>query len=439
MKKLLSLLLLTVFTLSLFSSCAKNLPDVETEEDLNFLGSKVVVAVGTGMWNYPPKMGGSASSDREVQRYADTEKHFNLKFDYINNINPATQFLAAALSGSMQADLLYCTNSSVYDAYLINTLIPIENIVNDAESDKWKSPASNALALFGGKAYSFFPNYWEGTPCVFCMINLNLNRLEEYDIIFPHDLIEAGEWNWENFREFLKDITFIDGDKEWFGMGMGINGVGVACIFPFVLSNGGHFLTEKDGRYSLGIESPEAMEAYEFIADLGTHGLITEVHNSDPAYSNGLKWMALAGNPATSEDFDIAQVRYPYGPKGNKDTVTAVSYGFPMWAFPIFTAYTEDEIGAVAEYLFDPLDASVYPNGWKDIVEDTVFYYESEYEYYVKAAEQSEHIDMDILSESFWNLSNAMVDLAHGIISPANAVDGIVESITEEINEKYNN
>ena len=155
MKKLLSLLLLTVFTLSLFSSCAKNLPDVETEEDLDFLGSKVVVAVGTGMWNYPPKMGGSASSDREVQRYADTEKHFNLKFDYINNINPATQFLAAALSGSMQADLLYCTNTSVYDAYLINTLIPIENIVNDAESDKWKSPASNALALFGGKAYKY--------------------------------------------------------------------------------------------------------------------------------------------------------------------------------------------------------------------------------------------------------------------------------------------
>ena len=439
MKKFFSMLLLICISLSFFSACAKN-PDILTEEDdgLDFSGEKFIILTEWYTKDLHPNRGGSASNDRMLDRFIDTAKNFNLVFDYPMVENIPVYMLGRSLSGNCHIDMTEIKDASLYDAYRQGMLLPAADVVNDADSDKWKSPANNAVALFGGKMYGIFPNYWEYAPGVMGMINVNLDRLAEYDLEDPHEIVEAGEWNWENFREFLKKITFNDGEREWCGMGMGINGVGVACIFPFVLSNGGHFVTERDGRYYSGIDSPEAMEAYEYIADLGANGLITEVHTDEPEYFNGLKWMATSGGPSSSDDFNMAQFRYPYGPHGNKDTVSTITYGFDMWAFPIFSAYTEDEVGTVAEYLFEPLDASVYPNGWKDIIEDTLFCYTSEYEYYIKAAEQAEFIDINILYDSFWQLSNAMLDLTKGNISPAHAVDGITDFINEEINQKYN-
>ncbi len=440
MKRLFPILLMICISLSFFSACAKK-PDILIDENdggLDFNGNKIVIALGPYMWNYPPERGGSASSDRLLDRYEETQKEFNFTFDFLEGINPATHFLSAALSGSMQADFLYCSNSQIYDAYLINTLLPIENVIDDPESDKWKSPANNGKGLYGGKMYALFPNHWDSSPGIFGMITINTDLLDEYDIASPIDIIESGEWDWENFRAFLRQTAFKDGEKEWLGMGMGINGVGVACIFPFVLTNGGSFMKETDGRYTLEINSPEAMEAYEYIADLGSEGLITEVPNSDPSYNNGEKWMLTSGGAGTSDEFNVAQVRYPYGPSGSKDTVSTISLGYTMWAFPIFSAYTEDEIGEVAEFMFEPLDASLYPNGWKDYMKDNIFTYDSEYEYYIKGVDRAEYIDMDILNDSFWKLSNAMYDIFKGNQSPTNAIDAVYDVIFEEINEKYN-
>lgn len=437
MKRVLAILFIIGITFSVFSACSKKKASVsEDEEDLDFCGGTIVIARGSYTWRFTLASGGEATGERELKRFDDTEEEFNCVLEFRENINPSTLFLTAALSGGLQVDFLFTGNDQIYQTYLINTLLPIEAVIDDPESDKWRSPASKAIGLYGGKMYGFFPNYWESSPSVGGIINVNMDLLEEYNIGDPFELIEAGEWDWEHFRTFLEQVTFTDGDRQWFGMASGYNGH-VACYFPFVLANGGSFLKEENGIYSLNINSTEAMEAYDYVAELTSKGLITDVPVDDPEYLNGGKWMVTSGGPETSTKYMINQVRYPYGPHGDKDTISTISLGFNLFAFPIFSAYNEDEIGEVAEYMFEPL-GNVYENGWKDTLLQNVFYHEEECEFYIDGIEKAEYIDMDIFRDSYLLLDDALKSIANGSQYPSFAIDSIFDVINEDIDAKYN-
>ncbi len=441
MKKRLPILLIILFTSSLFSSCSQ--PGFifnEGDEELCFHGSNVTIATGNYLWSFPPVRGTSASEDRILDRFAQAEQKFDFKIDYILDINPAVRFLSAALTGSMQVDFLYSSKWQLYECYLINTLRPTENVISDPESDKWFSPMNKGIGLYGGKMYCIFPNYWETAPLLSGMMNVNMDALGEYGINSPYEYIETGEWNWENFRSFLEKIKFRDGDREWRGLGMLFGGEygGILEVFPFVLSNGGSFIKEINGRYLLNVDSPEAMETYDFIANLGAAGLLDEIPVDDPAYISGEKWILTCGYYRTSDVFNIAQIRYPYGPRGNKDTFSVFLSEEIVWSFPIFSAYAEEEIGAVAEYFFEPLSPSVYPNGWKNVIDDNVFYYPGELEYYINGVRHAEFIDTDVYHDSAVLFNSALIGIKQGVLSPSAAIDSVIEIMAEEINEKYN-
>lgn len=435
MKKALSLLLLLCLSLSIISACATSDITIDDEnEALDFRGGKIVISEGAWIDHYPLTKGVSSSADREIKRYAETEKEFNCKFDYDLDIIPATAFLSALLSGNgIQSDLLYCQNKHLYESYLINTLIPTENILSDPISDKWKVPSRNGCGYYGGKYYGFFPNYWEITPNLTGFVMINLTVLEKYSIDDPHEIIEAGEWDWEHFREFLAKTVISDGDTQWKGMLVHAFGPGAECIMPFLLANGARYVTETDGRWTCQINSPEAIEALGYVRSLAAEGLF---HTAASGSSD--KYMVSSGNGLSSDSEDtVCGVRYPYGPRGNKDIVSVINTHERIWGFPIFSAYTEDEIGTVAEYLFEPLD-ELYPNGWKDIIEDKYFFYTEDFEYYIKSAAQSEYIDNSILEDSFWILDEALISATNGMQSPEIALENAAEMIQEEVNEKYN-
>lgn len=433
MKRLLSMLYIIAILLSFFSACNKNNAEIDEEDDkLDFHEGKVVITIAYCI-TFPPTKGRSASGDRLLKRFSDTEEYFNFKFDYIQDVEPSTLFLTGALSGNLQADFLYSCNKHLYDTYLINAIIPAENIVNEPDSEKWKSPANSTKNLYGGKIYGLFPNYWEISPELYGFLNLNMDKLEEYQIDDPYELIEAGEWTWDNFTDFLQNITFIDDDITWYGLKVESNAVN--CLFPFILGNGGSFIKNADGRTIININSPEATETYDYIVELAEKGLLISDNNLIKQETN--KSMLSSGKPQTSIEYDIAQIRYPYGPHGNKDIVSTLTNELDLWSFPIFSIYSESEIGAITEYLFEPL-SDIYPNGWKDIVGDNVFYHESEFEYFITAAEQTEHIDMYIFSDSYKLYVSALTDMIIGEQTPSNAIDGIFSFIQEEINEKYN-
>ena len=434
MKKALSLLLMLCISLSFISACAKSDPmETEDDESLNLRGDVLKVYLGehTGQVG---KKGGSASSDREYERIIETQNKFNFKFEYNRVANVANAFLAGSLSGGMRADLLKGTPTEVYGSYLINTLIPAENVVDDITSDKWKPAGQQGCGTFDGIRYSVFPNYWESAPTIYGVINLNLTVMDGYGIQPPYDIIEAGEWDWEHFREFLRQTAFTDGDKVWRGLGMAT--LWGETMLPFILSNGGSYITSSNGKYKSAIDSEEAIEALEFAQSLVEEDIMSDI----PAgydWSSGISWMIRSDRIYTSSVDEMEPIRYPYGPHGNKDTVSTITKGDVMYAFPIFSAYSEDEIGTVAEFMFEPL-SELYPNGWKDLYEDTVFFNHEDFVYYLHSVEEATYLNDAALYDSYAEFGSAMRSVLFGSATPEAAIESVIDIIQADIDKHYN-
>ncbi len=435
MKKILALIVLSAITVSFFSACGKPGFNINEEnEDLDFRGDSLKVYMGewTGQVE---KKGGSASSDREYDRIIDTQNKFNLVFDYVRVVNVANTFLAGSLSGGIRADLLKEGPGAIYNTYAINALMPAENVINDPESDKWKAAGQEGCGIFGGKKYSVFPYYWETSPTISGFINLNMTIMDSYDIPTPHEIIEAGDWDWEHFREFLRQTAFTDGATVWRGLGM-LSSAGETML-PFILGNGGSYMTYTNGRYKLAIDSQEAIEALEFAQSLVEEDIMSDIPADVMDFHNGMTWMLASGAVGSSDVYDIAAIRYPYGPHGNKDTVSTITNGDTMYAFPIFSAYGENEIGAVVEYMFEPL-SDLYPNGWKDVYEDNVFFYHEDYEYYLRSVENAVYLDNAALEKSYFDFRGAMRLVLFGSATPEAAVESVADIIQADIDEHYN-
>ena len=443
MKRTLSLFILFTLVFTLVS-CGQKEFIFEEDSGTNFLGNTFTVYSGT-MFSEPwlsekRERGGSASHDRFLDRIEQIEKDYNVKIRNEHD-NIQTKILAMTLNGGGGCDMIHCGNDVLYNFYTLGILTPFEEIgVKDNKDEKFGIPSLLVEGTFDGTQFGITNYLGDSTPSMEGLITINMELLRDLAMTDPHEYAEKGEWNWENFRAFLEKIKFNDGDREWRGMGLVLGGAygGIYNIFPFVLSNGGSFVKQTNGRYSVNVDSPEAMEAYDFIANLGAAGLLDEVPVDDPAYISGEKWMLTCGSYRTSNEFNIAQIRYPFGPSGNKDAFSVFSSAETVWSFPIFSAYTEEEIGEVSEYLFEPLSPSVYPNGWKDVLDDNVFYYPGELEYYITAAEHAEFIDMDINCDSAYLLNGALIDIKRGTQSPSAAIDSIIDVMSEEINENYN-
>lgn len=435
MKKIFSIIILIAIIFTSFCSCSKKPIIIEDDDQLNFFGGKLVIAEGAHINHFPITNGSSSSGDRELTRYAEVEKEFNLTFDYLLNIYPGTLFLSAALAGNeLQVDLLYAQNKHVYEAYLVNSLIPAAEIINDPTSEKWRTPSQNGCGFYGGKQYGIYPNYWETAPNLTGFIMLNMTLLEQYNINDPHEQIEAGEWDWEHFRSFLEATEINDPDFTWKGMVLQGFGMGAETIMPFLLANGAKYVVENNGRWTCELNSPEAIAALEYVHSLANDGLLV---NNWPSSSNG-SWLAYSGNGLSSDStFVVCGIRYPYGPNGNKDIVSSITTHERIWSFPIFSAYSEEEIGTLAETLFSPLSEQ-FPNGWKDVVEDKYFFNHEDFEYFVRSAQYSEYIDNSILEDSFWELCDVLKDCMHGLQSPEIAIPNLAEFIQQEVDEQYN-
>lgn len=435
MKKYISYLLLLCMMLSIFACAKAPIIIYDDNEEIDFLGTNLNVYMDN-LIGQVTKKGGSSSLDREYERMVDTQNKFNFVFTYNRVESVSNTFLAGALSGGLQADLMKDYVDEIYKAYKINALLPIENIVSDASSEKWRGAGQSEYGVFNGKQYSFFPYYWEKTPTIFGFINLNMTTLESYGISSPHDIIEAGEWDWEHFKDFLKQTTFTEGTTVWRGMGMA--SLPGETMLPFILSNGGKYITYDNGRYTASIDSEESLEALKFAASLVNEGLMSDIPTGSSDFANGLGWMLYSGGTGSSPVYKIEAIRYPYGPNGNKDTVSTITTGDTVYAFPIFSAFSEEEMGAVVEYMFEPL-SDLYPNGWKDIVCDTIFFYDTDYDYYIKGVENAEYLDKTVLSESYSQLSEAMRLVLYGSATPEVAVESVIDLVQADLNNNYNN
>ncbi|MCL2407368.1 MAG: ABC transporter substrate-binding protein [Defluviitaleaceae bacterium] len=129
----------------------------------------------------------------------------------------------------------------------------------------------------------FFGNVWSigrplpvGSPFG---IVVNLDLIEAFGAPCPIEAYEAGEWNWDTFREIMvattQDTTGDGNIDHW-----GLTGDLGTLIGSLIIGNDGFFLHEET--LLLGYTDPEVMEALEFLYEIMNNWWTT----SDPEHAN---------------------------------------------------------------------------------------------------------------------------------------------------------
>jgi multiple sugar transport system substrate-binding protein len=171
----------------------------------------------------------------------------------------------------------------------------------------------------------------------------------------PIELAEAGEWNWDTFREVAEQVSALGGEIRGFGMNNWWANPGV-----WINSAGGSFFNED--RTACAMDSDEARTGMEFMTGLYQDELAVPYgEDSEPPFYAGQVGMFMNGRWATpgarsSADFDWDVVNVPEGPGGAVNWLFWGAYvvnantEHPEEAFELVTRLTSPEIqGQIAE------------------------------------------------------------------------------------------
>lgn len=160
---------------------------------------------------------------------------------------------------------------------------------------------------------------------------LNNELIAEAGAPDPRELSEAGDWDWDAFREVATAVDGVGDEIAGFGMNNWWANPGV-----WINSAGGSFFNED--RTACAVDSDESMAGMEFLTSLYQDGLgVPYGEDSQPPFQAGQVGMQLTGRwstPAYREnDFDWDVVNIPDGPAG------AVNWTF--WGAYVVNANTE--------------------------------------------------------------------------------------------------
>ncbi|MFO7778851.1 MAG: sugar ABC transporter substrate-binding protein [Nitriliruptoraceae bacterium] len=179
---------------------------------------------------------------------------------------------------------------------------------------------------------------------------LNLDLIAEAGAPDPRELDDAGEWNWDTFREVAEAVDGLGENIQGFGMNNWWANPGV-----WMNSAGGGFFD--DARTESRVGSDESVLGLEYLSGLYQDGLgVPYGEDSQPPYQAGQVGMQLSGRwsvPAYREnDFDWDVVNVPAGPAGAVNWtfwgayVVNANTEHPDEAFELVTRLTDGEVQA---------------------------------------------------------------------------------------------
>lgn len=138
---------------------------------------------------------------------------------------------------------------------------PVDDYI-DMNSAIWQN-TKDAMELlnFGGKHYEFITTVTAEAVVIYNKATIEANGLDD-----PWDLYEAGEWNWDTFKQMLLD--FVDEDSDQWGLD------GFWAEKALFLSAGVPSVQSVDGNLVCNINDATVEKAMNYQFDLYTNGLV---------------------------------------------------------------------------------------------------------------------------------------------------------------------
>ena len=458
--RLLSLILMLVLVFSACQAAAdETVPEYDTEIDLSdadLLGYNYVIAAsahGSGTMSYAlnPDPGADLRGDRLLQRYKDAEDKFNITITRINKIDYSL-FQAYWAGGEKYADLLFAVLNNIWENKFLQKgfLQPFSDMDIDLHCGIYGPDSALEAGRFGDDYYSVMAYYWGLPPADIALVTwFNPVTLSKFQQPSPHELNEQGEWTWSAFESILeavRDSSDPDVNKQTFGCGY----TNEVCLETSVLysNNAKLAVIGEDGKMRYALNSPEAIEAMDFVRSLAERDLIIDIgdrFNIVPfiedrsafflQYSHiGLGYEG-AGNLATRIEHAYEWIYFPRGPHGQDMKSKSV---YSLWSrFFYAPANSDAEIHEILlPYLFLPLPGENEDN-WQDVFERNNFFTRESFEYFVEMRDTAVY-DYSVLVDFNNIIKPALQQITRGHKTASEAFESIADKAQAYIDEYYN-
>lgn len=263
------------------------------------------------------------------------EEKYGIKFfwDNITYSGVKESINTSILAGTPDEDIYLVEAGFGIPAQMNGLAVDLKKIL-PADSDIFTTQKNAGyLDLGDGKACIFYRIDGQGAVEGTYPLGFNMQLLAEYNLEDPRVLWEKGEWTWDKFLEYCKVLT-KDTDNDGQIDQYGYCGYEAETLSELLMSNGAVIA----GGPTQTLTSEPVGEVLTMMSDMyNVHKICYPYdYEGDPSssmrnqYREGnigffpiAAWI-MSGNNDFSADsqlpFDVAFVRWPVGPSGNKDT-----------------------------------------------------------------------------------------------------------------------
>ncbi len=262
--------------------------------------------------------------------------------------------LRTEIAGGTAPDVFWIPGTDIADFANRGLILDVRDLAEASElyaGDDAYAPGPMELLTYDPETQTSGPSLW-GLPRDVSTFAFYLNNdlIAEAGAPDPRELDEAGDWNWDTFREVAEAVDGLGDDIQGFGMNNWWANPGI-----WMNSAGGGFFNEDRTESRVG--SDESVLGLEFLSGMYQDGLgVPYGEDSQPPFQAGQVGMQLTGRWSTpayrDNDFDWDVVNIPAGPAG------AINWTFwgayvvnadtehPEQAFELLTRLTDGDVQA---------------------------------------------------------------------------------------------
>ncbi len=262
--------------------------------------------------------------------------------------------LRTEIAGGTAPDVFWIPGTDIADFANRGLILDLRDQAEQSEryaGDDAYAPGPMELLTYDPDTQTSGPSLW-GLPrdvSTFAFY-LNLDLIAEAGAPDPRELDDAGDWDWDTFREVAEAVDGLGDDIQGFGMNNWWANPGI-----WMNSAGGGFFDETRTESRVG--SDESVLGLEYLSGLYQDGLgVPYGEDSQPPFQAGQVGMQLTGRWSTpayrDNDFNWDVVNIPAGPAGAVNWtfwgayVVNANTEHPEEAFELVTRLTDGEVQA---------------------------------------------------------------------------------------------